>query len=77
LEKLGRNWLSIELGRQYAILSTVRFMEDLTVEETKAKIRETGDGMAPMLPQTLLTPGKASAEPSAEREAAAAQLGLF
>jgi site-specific DNA-methyltransferase (cytosine-N4-specific) len=76
-EELGRNWLSIELDRQYAILSAVRFMEDLTVEETKAKIREMGDGLAPMLHRTLLAPEKASAEPSAEREAVAAQLGLF
>lgn len=76
-EELGRRWLSIELDRQYAILSGVRFMEDLTVAETEAEMREMSDGVVPRLHRTLLAPEPASAGPSSEREAVAAQLGLF
>ncbi|NCO42554.1 MAG: site-specific DNA-methyltransferase [Armatimonadetes bacterium CG_4_10_14_3_um_filter_66_18] len=76
-EELGRRWISIELDRQYAVLSAVRFMEDLTVEETQAKMREMHGGGAPRLHRTFLAPEEAGIEPRTEREAVTAQLGLF
>jgi site-specific DNA-methyltransferase (cytosine-N4-specific) len=76
-EELGRRWLSMELDLQYAILSAVRFMEDLTVEEIGAKVRETHGGGAPRLHRTFPAPEEAGIEPRVEREAVTAQLGLF
>ena len=37
-EKLGRKWLSIELNREYAELSAIRFMEDWPDAEVKRTI---------------------------------------
>ncbi|PIY38353.1 MAG: hypothetical protein COZ05_20885 [Armatimonadetes bacterium CG_4_10_14_3_um_filter_59_10] len=52
-EGLGRWWLGIGLDRRYTVLSAARFVEDLTVEETKAKVREMSAGAVPRL-QVLL-----------------------
>ena len=44
-EKLGRRWISMELNREYAVLSAVRFMDRWNNDEVRRTITriETGD----------------------------------
>lgn len=49
-EALERHWLSIELDRDYAVLSAVRFMEGWTEQRIRAAIAEMENGDVPTLP---------------------------
>ena len=43
-EELGRQWLSIENNRQYAILSAIRFMTDWDMDSVRAAIEAMEEG---------------------------------
>jgi hypothetical protein len=43
-EKLGRNWLSIEVDRGYAVLSALRFMEHCTEADIAQAIKVLESG---------------------------------
>jgi DNA modification methylase len=43
-ERLGRRWMSIDLNRQYAIASTLRFMEDWEVKRLESAIERIKNG---------------------------------
>jgi site-specific DNA-methyltransferase (cytosine-N4-specific) len=49
-EALDRHWLSIELDRDYAILSAVRFMDGWTEQRIRAATKEMESGAVPTLP---------------------------
>lgn len=70
-EELERKWLSIEMDRAYAVLSSVRFMNDWSEENIRSTLRQIEDDHAPSLKsnvaQTRL-PTK-----SADREEAASE----
>ncbi|MBI4602323.1 MAG: site-specific DNA-methyltransferase [Planctomycetes bacterium] len=53
-EQLQRNWLAVELEREYAVLSAVRFMEGWLEEDIFAAIKEIAAGEVPEL---KFTPG--------------------
>lgn len=59
-EKLGRNWLSIELDRAHAALSAVRFMEGRHEAETEATIAQLEKGQCLKLTPTIM-PGETRA----------------
>ncbi len=70
-EELERKWLSIEMDRAYAGLSSVRFMNDWSEENIRSALRQIEDGLAPSLKSNLAQtrlPTK-----SAVREEAAAE----
>jgi site-specific DNA-methyltransferase (cytosine-N4-specific) len=48
-EELGRRWLSIEIDRNYAALSAVRFMEGWPEKSIRATLREIESGSVPLL----------------------------
>jgi len=48
-EKLGRRWLSIEIDREYAALSAVRFMEGWPEQSIRSTLKEIDSGNVPLL----------------------------
>jgi site-specific DNA-methyltransferase (cytosine-N4-specific) len=48
-ERLGRRWLSIELRRDYATLSAVRFMESWDIRDVQSALHRVESGEAPVL----------------------------
>lgn len=48
-EELGRRWLSIEIDREYAALSAVRFMEGWSEQSIRATLKEIESGKVPLL----------------------------
>ncbi|MBN1910036.1 MAG: site-specific DNA-methyltransferase [Pirellulales bacterium] len=56
-EGLGRKWISMELNRDYAALSAIRFMEDKDVEEIAALLEEMESKKSVILRPTILLPG--------------------
>ncbi len=63
-ESLGRKWLSIELNRQYAVLSAVRFMDGADLKSIQETVRSIEGGtvaiLAPKILPTLDSLAKAS-----------------
>jgi len=65
-EQLGRKWLSLELDREYALLSAVRFMDTFDAEAIAAMIAKAEKGLclkfstaaAPDDDDELTTPGE-------------------
>lgn len=49
-EDLSRRWLSIEVSREYAALSAIRFMKNLSIEEIRSLISNMEQGAFETLP---------------------------
>jgi len=77
-EELGCRWLGIELHRQYAVLSVVRFVEDLTEEDTEGRMREmTEDAVGAQLgPFCCLAWMPVSAKSHTTKHAAGGHCGM-
>ena len=48
-EDLGRRWLSIEIDREYASLSAVRFMEEWSEQSIRSTLKDIESGKVPLL----------------------------
>lgn len=48
-ESLGRRWLSIELDRDYAALSAIRFLHDSDLLSVQSKLSQIDAGKVPVL----------------------------
>lgn len=48
-EELGREWLSVEIDREYAVLSATRFMDGWSEKDIRSTIREIESGGGPEL----------------------------
>ncbi len=57
-EGLGRRWIGMEVSRSYAALSSVRFMEDKSIDETGMLVRRMEEGETVALTPTIVLPDK-------------------
>jgi site-specific DNA-methyltransferase (cytosine-N4-specific) len=75
-EVLGRRWISIELDREYAALSAVRFMEGQTEAAIRSMFRELQDEKVLTFTPPVRRPQKTIC-PGAETSKQASQANLF
>jgi DNA modification methylase len=75
-EALGRRWISIELDREYAALSAVRFMEGHTEEAIRSMFRELQDERVLTFTPPVRRPQKTICT-GAEASKQASQANLF
>lgn len=74
-DELGRRWLSIEIDPQFAVLSSIRFMDGLAVELIRSTLQKVERGH--VLDLTALQPQRSFADDTNGSDGPEAQPALF